>query len=110
MYLYLKETLRERPLSLLLDILSLLLLFIFIISMIYSLKLLTDIWLAEAMAQQSTECPCVPLDSEDMLFLLYTSGSTGTPKGIIHTQAGFLLYVMLSFKLTFDYRESGIRN
>lgn len=67
-----------------------------------------DIWLAEEMAKQSTDCPCEPLDSEDILFLLYTSGSTGTPKGIIHTQAGFLLYVMLSFKLTFDYRESDI--
>ena len=44
------------------------------------------------MKQQSANCPPVPLDSEDPLFMLYTSGSTGKPKGIVHTQAGYLLY------------------
>jgi len=46
----------------------------------------------QAMKQQSANCPPVPLDSEDPLFMLYTSGSTGKPKGIVHTQAGYLLY------------------
>src|SRR5215471_18146120 len=29
-------------------------------------------------------CPCEPMDSEDLLFLMYTSGTTAKPKGIIH--------------------------
>ncbi len=53
---------------------------------------------------------CAPewLDSEDMLFLLYTSGSTGAPKGMVHTQAGYLLYAAMTHKLVFDYRNGDI--
>src|SRR5947199_2244704 len=32
-------------------------------------------------------CPCEPVDSEDLLFLMYTSGRTAKPKGIIHLTA-----------------------
>ncbi len=28
--------------------------------------------------------PCVPLDSNDLLYVLYTSGTTGDPKGTRH--------------------------
>lgn len=52
------------------------------------------------MSQESTVCPAEPMDSEDMLFLLYTSGSTGKPKGIQHSQAGYLLYTNLTFKVS----------
>ena len=36
-----------------------------------------DVWWHEIVAQQSTECPCEPMDSEDLLYtcLLYTSPS-----------------------------------
>ena len=52
--------------------------------------------LEELMKEESTECPPVPMDSEDPLFMLYTSGSTGKPKGILHTQAGYILYTGLT--------------
>jgi acetyl-CoA synthetase len=32
-------------------------------------------------------CPPEPMDSEDLLFLMYTSGTTAKPKGIAHTTA-----------------------
>ncbi|OAB63935.1 acetyl-coenzyme A synthetase [Leptolyngbya valderiana BDU 20041] len=48
------------------------------------------------------ECPCEPMDAEDMLFLLYTSGSTGKPKGIVHTTAGYLLYTAHTAKNVFN--------
>ncbi|HEX2839580.1 MAG TPA: acetate--CoA ligase [Phycisphaerales bacterium] len=47
-------------------------------------------------------CPCEPMDSEDMLFLLYTSGSTGKPKGIVHTTGGYLTFVNTTARLTFN--------
>ena len=48
------------------------------------------------------ECPCVPLDSEEMSFLLYTSGSTGKPKGIQHTVGGYMVYTATTSKYTFN--------
>jgi acetyl-CoA synthetase len=45
------------------------------------------------------------LDAEDPLFILYTSGSTGKPKGVLHTQAGYLLYCLQTFKWIFDIKE-----
>lgn len=51
------------------------------------------------MAKEASVCPPEIMDSEDMLFMLYTSGSTGKPKGIVHSQAGYLLYVALTHKV-----------
>jgi len=50
---------------------------------------------------------CEPevMDAEDPLFILYTSGSTGKPKGVLHTQAGYLLYCLQTFKWVFDIKE-----
>jgi acetyl-CoA synthetase len=54
------------------------------------------------LCEASAECPCEPMGSEDMLFLLYTSGSTGKPKGIIHTTGGYLLYTAYTARLVFN--------
>lgn len=50
---------------------------------------------------------CEPevMNAEDPLFILYTSGSTGKPKGVLHTQAGYLLYCLQTFKWIFDIKE-----
>jgi acetyl-CoA synthetase len=47
-------------------------------------------------------CPCEPMDSEDMLFMLYTSGSTGKPKGIVHTTGGYMVFTALTAKYVFN--------
>lgn len=67
-----------------------------------------DISWQDAMALQRPYCPCVSMDSEDVLFLLYTSGSTGKPKGIAHTTAGYLLWSSFTQKLVFDYQEGDV--
>ena len=67
-----------------------------------------DIWWHDLVTQQSTDCPCEPMDSEDLLFILYTSGSTGKPKGITHTTGGYLTGTMTTSKLVFDLKEDDI--
>jgi acetyl-CoA synthetase len=60
------------------------------------------------MIKESGMCEPAVLDSEDLLFMLYTSGSTGNPKGVAHSQAGYLLYASLTHKLVFDCNEGDI--
>ena len=50
------------------------------------------------------DCPCEPMDSEDLLFLMYTSGTTAKPKGIIHTTAGYLTGVATTHNYIFDLK------
>uniref|UniRef100_A0A674JW32 acetate--CoA ligase n=1 Tax=Terrapene triunguis TaxID=2587831 RepID=A0A674JW32_9SAUR len=67
-----------------------------------------DIPLEEEMAKEAPVCAPESMDSEDMLFMLYTSGSTGQPKGIVHTQAGYLLYAAVTHKHVFDYQQGDV--
>ena len=61
-----------------------------------------DVWWHDAMAGAAAECPCEPMDSEDLLYLLYTSGTTAKPKGIMHTTGGYLTQVAFTHKYVFD--------
>ena len=67
-----------------------------------------DHWYHEVMSTASAECPAEPMDSEHLLFLLYTSGTTGKPKGIMHTTGGYLTQVATTFKYVFDHKPNDV--
>jgi len=66
-----------------------------------------DIWWQDVMMAEDIKPVCEPevMDAEESLFCLYTSGSTGKPKGVLHTQAGYLLYALLTTKWIFDVKD-----
>ncbi|MFT7599130.1 MAG: acetyl-CoA synthetase [Acidimicrobiales bacterium] len=63
-----------------------------------------DHWWHDLMADASDDCPAEPMDSEQLLYLLYTSGTTAKPKGIMHTTGGYLTQVAFTHKYTFDIK------
>ncbi len=63
-----------------------------------------DLWWHDVMANASEDCPAEPMDSEQLLYLLYTSGTTAKPKGIMHTTGGYLAQVAFTHKYTFDIK------
>jgi len=67
-----------------------------------------DHWWGELMGRQSDHCDPVPVESEQMLFLLYTSGTTAKPKGIIHTSAGYLLGCSFTHAAVFDIKPDDV--
>ncbi|MGF6233393.1 acetyl-CoA synthetase [Inquilinus ginsengisoli] len=67
-----------------------------------------DLWLHEAAAQVSADCPPEEMSAEDPLFILYTSGSTGKPKGVLHTTGGYLVYAAMTHQYVFDYHDGDI--
>ncbi len=67
-----------------------------------------DLWWHDLMKDASPDCEAEQLDSEHMLYILYTSGTTGKPKGIVHTTAGYLLGTSLTTKWVFDLKDDDI--
>jgi acetyl-CoA synthetase len=67
-----------------------------------------DHWYHELIATADPVCPAEPMDSEQLLFLLYTSGTTGKPKGIMHTSGGYLTQVAFTHKYVFDLHDDDV--
>ena len=67
-----------------------------------------DYWIEPLLKEAYADCDAEVMDAEDPLFILYTSGSTGKPKGMVHTTAGYMVYVAYTFKNIFQYRENDV--
>ena len=57
---------------------------------------------------RATTCEPERMESEDMLYLLYTSGTTAKPKGIVHTTGGYLLGVAVTHRNVFDIKADDV--
>jgi len=71
-----------------------------------------DVWWEDEIKKVETQgnplVNPVPMDAEDMLFILYTSGSTGKPKGVVHTCGGYMVWTNYTFINVFQYQTGMI--
>jgi len=67
-----------------------------------------DIWWHDLVNGQSPEHQAVEVDSEHMLYILYTSGTTAKPKGIVHTTGGYAVGTSFTHKYVFDLKPDDV--
>jgi acetyl-CoA synthetase len=63
-----------------------------------------DVRYEDVVRDAHPEIAAEPMDSEDVLYILYTSGTTGKPKGIVHTTGGYLTAVSSTHRNIFDIK------
>lgn len=50
---------------------------------------------------------CVPVDSNDAIYIIYTSGTTGSPKGVVRDAGGHAVGLQFSIRYTFGIHGPG---
>lgn len=66
-----------------------------------------DLNWAEAV-KKSKPADCVPVKSDDPLYILYTSGTTGVPKGVVRDNGGHAAALLWSMKNVYDVKPGDV--
>ncbi|MEW6232461.1 MAG: acetate--CoA ligase [Chloroflexota bacterium] len=67
-----------------------------------------DHWWHRLMEEAPLHCEPEPVDSEHLLYILYTSGTTAKPKGVVHTTAGYMVGCAATHQWIFDLKEEDV--
>jgi acetyl-CoA synthetase len=67
-----------------------------------------DHWWHRLVDKEAADAEPEKMDSEDLLFILYTSGTTGKPKGIVHTTGGYLVQAAATTRHVFDLKDPDV--
>ena len=70
-----------------------------------------DLWwqhLTAEMASDPRSCPCEPMESEDILCVIYPDPGGSLPAGFVHTTGGYLVGTATTHDLIFDVRDDTV--
>ncbi|RIK44007.1 MAG: acetate--CoA ligase [Chloroflexi bacterium] len=67
-----------------------------------------DVWYHDLVELANPYGEAAQLDSEAMLYMLYTSGTTGRPKGIVHVHGGYMVGVYTTLRFAFDLKPDDV--
>jgi len=67
-----------------------------------------DVWWHEALPKNEVNVEPEKIESNEVLYLLYTSGTTGKPKAVAHSNGGYMVYVHSTQKWVFDATDSDV--
>lgn len=63
--------------------------------------------LARKARASGMKADCVPVDSNDAIYIIYTSGTTGSPKGVVRDAGGHAVGLQFSIRYTFGIHGPG---
>ncbi len=67
-----------------------------------------DYWWEDVTKGQPDECKTEVMNSNDLLFIMYTSGTTGKPKGVMHVHGGYQVGAASTLSLVFDLKDDDV--